>query len=221
MSRIVTAIVPALLLAACATTGSSGDPSFATPLDQHQMQVVQAPQRIALRPHEQGLSANQRSALGALYARWRDSGAGSPIRVEAPSGQGEAATRAAWSAKSFLESAGAPSNMVILASYGAAENGAPVLVGFDGVQAVVPTCGQSWGNLAANANNRASSNFGCSVTANMAAQIADPTDIVRPRNMDAADATRRGTVLGNYRQGLPTGAAASPEASGEVSSVVD
>ena len=43
--------------------------------------------------------------------------------------------------------------------------------------------------------------FGCAVTANIAAQIADPADLLAPRASDAPDAQRRQVVLDKYRQG--------------------
>ena len=48
--------------------------------------------------------------------------------------------------------------------------------------------------------------LGCSTISNMAAQIADPRDIMGQRPMDPADAGRRTVVIQNYRRGEPTGA---------------
>ena len=47
-------------------------------------------------------------------------------------------------------------------------------------------------------------NFGCSLQRNMAAQIADPRDLMQPRPMEASDASRRTTVVGKYEAGQVT-----------------
>ena len=51
-------------------------------------------------------------------------------------------------------------------------------------------------------------NFGCASQQNLAAQIADPRDLLSPRGVDSIDAGRRTTVLDNYRRGEPTTTAA-------------
>ena len=81
-----------------------------------------------------------------------------------------------------------------------------MLVGFDTVRAAVPRCGASWASLTRTGTNESSANFGCAVNANLAAQIADPRDIVRPRDMTPADSGRRSVVFDNYRKGLATAA---------------
>ena len=127
---------------------------------------------------------------------------GAPLlTIEAPSGDDPVASAAAWSIKGALEAAGVPAYQVRIVTYFAPDPRAPVLVGFDTVRAVVPQCGQSWTNLARTGNNAGSANFGCAVNANLAAQIANPRDIVTPRTMTPADATRRSVVIDHYRAG--------------------
>ena len=43
-------------------------------------------------------------------------------------------------------------------------------------------------------------NFGCATQNNLAAQIADPNDLLGPRRMTPADATQRGQALKRYRE---------------------
>ena len=52
-----------------------------------------------------------------------------------------------------------------------------------------PDCGRSWSNLAAVDDNREYAEFGCALTANIAAQLGNPADLVNPRAAD--DAERR------------------------------
>ena len=111
-----------------------------------------------------------------------------------------------WQVRSALIAAGAPESRVQIVSYAAPDPRAPVLAGFETVRAVVPQCGTQWGNLTRSANNTTSANFGCAVTANLAAQIANPRDIVQPRGMTPADAGRRSVVFDSYRAGERTAA---------------
>jgi pilus assembly protein CpaD len=63
--------------------------------------------------------------------------------------------------------------------------------------------------------------FGCAVTANLAAQIANPRDIVAPRGMGAPDMDRRAKVFDTYRAGQQTSAPQETLVDGEVSQAVD
>ncbi len=70
-------------------------------------------------------------------------------------------------------------------------------------------CGH-WDDLTATGANDSYANFGCAVNANMAAQIARPSDIAHPRAEDAPDSERRLIVLDKYRQGKVTAAEEPP-----------
>src|SRR5262249_34227011 len=59
-------------------------------------------------------------------------------------------------------------------------------------------------NAADTEDNLPMPNWGCSVQQNLAAQIADPRDLVQPRGTDASDSTRRMQVLNKYEQGQTT-----------------
>ncbi|MCP5412408.1 MAG: CpaD family pilus assembly protein [Alphaproteobacteria bacterium] len=67
-------------------------------------------------------------------------------------------------------------------------------------------CGGWSENLAYTADNQTPRNFGCAVQQNIAAMVADPRDLLEPRQMDASDTNRRMTVMGNYQQGKITSA---------------
>ena len=74
-----------------------------------------------------------------------------------------------------------------------------------------------WENLSKTGSNRPYSNFGCAVTANIAAQVANPHDFLAPRAEDPADATRRSVVLDKYRRGEKSSTEADSQAKGAVS----
>lgn len=210
----VSAIALASLLAACA---SGAGRTTATPLNPTSRYAIEAratTEEIALAQRADGLSPAQRAALADVAMRAQ----GRVITVRAPAGGDPVAVRSAFNARAHLEAMGVAG--VRVAAYDAPDGAAPILVGFTGYEAVVPRCGTNWENLTASGANAGYSNFGCAVTANMAAQIADPGDIVSPQPLDPTDAQRRMTVLGKYRAGEITSQARDPLASGQVAEVV-
>ncbi|WP_395945216.1 CpaD family pilus assembly protein [Brevundimonas sp.] len=184
---------------------SLGGAAPLTPTSRYGLQVEADLDRIALSVHDDGLSANQNAALRDLAQRFSLAGAGTLV-IEAPAGGDPVAGQRAYDIRAALERMGLPAQSLRMASYVGPDPRAPVLVGFETVQAVVPRCGQTWGNLSRTGDNMSGSNFGCAVTANLAAQIADPRDIVAPRAMTPADAGRRTVVFDKYRAGEQTAA---------------
>lgn len=206
--RLVAAAVALSALAASACVGPSAGglgPEPLLPTSRYSLQVEPGLDRIALAVHEQGLTGNQQAALRDLVGRFAASGA--PVLViEAPAGDDPVAGRMAWATRSALESHGVPAGLIQVVGYNGPDARAPVLIGFETVRAVVPQCGTEWGNLSRNFANASSANFGCAVTANLAAQIANPRDIVQPRGMTPVDPGRRSVVFDNYRKGERTAA---------------
>lgn len=197
-----------LLLGACVGGPASlgGEPPL-TPTSRYQLQVEPDLDRIALAVHDSGLSPAQGDALQALVGRYRYVEP-VPIVIEAPAGNDPVALKTAYDIKSALAASGVAPDRIMLISYAAPDPRAPVVVGYQTVRAAVPQCGTAWGNLSRTGDNQSASNFGCAVTANLAAQIADPRDIQTPRAMTPADAGRRTVVFDLYRGGKQTAAVA-------------
>jgi pilus assembly protein CpaD len=107
-----------------------------------------------------------------------------------------------------------------MASYDAAGAAPVITVSYPRYKARGPECGRSWENLSSTHGNRPYDNFGCAVTANFAAQIANPADLLAPRALDAPDGGRRQVVLDKYRKGEISSTAKDQQASGAVSNVV-
>lgn len=174
-----------------------------TPTQRFTLQVEPGVERIALAVHESGLTANQTEALAALANRFGIEGA-PVLRIQAPSGDDTVSADFAYRIKAQLEQHGI--GPVELVGYAAPDPRAPVLVGYETLRAVVPQCGTQWESLTRTASNQTPSNFGCAITANLAAQIDNPRDIVAPRGMTPSDAGRRAVVFDNYRKGATTAA---------------
>lgn len=102
---------------------------------------------------------------------------------------------------------GVPANRIIETSYQAEpnSNAAPVRISYVAITATTNPCGEWPEDLQNNTfGNKNYHNFGCATQSNLAAQIANPMDLVTPRDMAPIDATRRSTVIGLYRRGSDT-----------------
>ena len=221
---IWTASLLLLALGACATGGARPSASTAplTPTERYSIDVTPAPVEVQLAPHASGLSAAQAAALGDLIDRWAAGDRGM-ITIKAPEHGADpaGAYRIATDTRDYLVAQGVEASAVHIVGYDAANDPkAPVRVGFLHYEAHGPQCGQSWENLADVRNNEAYAQFGCAVTANIAAQLADPEDLLHPRTMTAPDAIRRETVLGKYRTGDTTSTTKDTQANGAVSTTV-
>lgn len=196
-------------LAACAPGGqaSLNGPIPLTPTSRYSLQAEPGLDRIALAVHETGLSSNQQAALSALVGRYAQSGEGD-IVIEAPSGGDPTAAAVAWSVRDNLISTGVPAERIRVVSYQAPNPKAPILSGFEVLRAVVPQCGRAWGSLTRTGDNQPASNFGCAVTANLAAQVARPADLNGPRPLSAASHARRAIIYDKYIAGTETSSAA-------------
>jgi len=214
-----------LALGACASDPhpkvAAKDPPI-TPTERYPIEVRPEPLELKLGAHDDGLSPTQVGALRDFIARWNDADR-TPITVKAPShGPNPSAVyRTATGARDWLIAQGVPPDQVSIVGYdAAADASAPVVIGFLRYIAKGPHCGRDWGNLADTFDNEVYKQFGCSITANIAAQVADPADLLRPRTETAPDAARREVVLDKYRQGDTTSTAKDAQASGAVSTAV-
>jgi len=214
----------AALASACMTSDPLSlhkpDPYQAiTPTEQFSIKVSQGPDEILLAAHPDGsVSDAQAHALSQLVDRWRNAGAGL-ITIRTPAGGHETMYRSTTAIQNALEAFGVHPEQIQLTSYDGPE-GAPVGVGFVGYNAEGPECGRHWKDFTQTGDNKVNQNFGCAVTANIAAMIANPADLLAPRPMDSSDAQRRETVIGKYHQGALSSTARDPQADGAISGAI-
>lgn len=213
------AVAVASLLSACASM-DAGAPPPVNVASRYVLEVEPGVDRIALAVHDQGLSSTQQAALSALAQRFYAARA-EVIRVEAPAGGDPVASQAAWSTRDALAALGVPAERVLVTAYEAPSPRAPVLAGFEILRARIPNCAAMQSAMGSNFSNQPSSGFGCSVTANLAAQIANPRDIVAPAALAPADSGRGAKVYDAYRAGTTTSAPQEPLVDGRVSNAVD
>jgi pilus assembly protein CpaD len=224
LSKLAAAGLVLALLNACATSGSgqqAGASRTETEQWMNRVQIDAHPDEVQLVTHAEGLSLAQTQALDGLLDRWMAE-EGREIVVSAPMGgpDGAIAGGMAVAVRQRLVAMGAPAAHVRVVGYQADAPNAPLKVGFVRFEAKVPQCG-GWENIAATRNNKAYDNFGCAVTANIAAQVANPEDLLGPRGVTPADAGRRDTVIGKYRKGDSSASAREDQATGAISKAVD
>lgn len=219
MRTVLLALSTAALLAGCASTGA-GQPPPLTPLARYSLRVEPGLDRIALAVHDDGLSANQVSAIRALADRYVRTGNG-PVRVQGPSGDDPTSARQAWAVREALQAAGVPGERIQLVGYDAPDPRAPVLAGFETLRAAIPNCANEPRAMEGRFSNTSSLGLGCAITANMAAQIADPRDILGARAITPADPGRAAIVFDNYRRGQATSAPQEVLVEGRIAQAVD
>ena len=219
MRIVLSSLAAAALLAGCAG-GMAGSPPPLTPLSRYALQVEPGIDRIALAVHDAGLSSNQHAALRDLAGRYGAGGSGW-VQVQGPTGDDPAASRQTWEVRAALEAAGVPAERIRVTAYDAPDPRAPVLAGFETVRAVVPNCAAEPRDMGGRFSNESSGGFGCAITANMAAQIADARDIVAPRAMSPADSGRAAVVFQNYRAGETASTPQEPLVQGRIARAVE
>jgi len=210
-SRIFQSAIPALavvasaLLAGCAnrdsiTVGSIPD-DYRT---NHPIVIAEKDQKIDLpvAAGDRGITRFQRQTLLGFLDGY-DRSAAPVLTILVPSGSvNEVAARTAG--REFARVAinsGIRSNRVIVTSYQAssAEVSAPVRIAYSSIRAQTDKCGRWPDDLLETSENKHYANFGCSYQNNLAAQIANPADLIGPRKQTDIDAENRDKVIDVYR----------------------
>jgi len=151
------------------------------------------------------LTIGMSDAVGGFAADYMSSSSGT-IQILIPQGSPNSAAAAHMrkQIRATLVRRGVPGPRIIETSYqaGASGDAAPVRLSYVAITAVTNQCGDWPEDLQDNTfANKNWQNFGCATQANLAAQIANPMDLVTPRAQAPIDATRRSTVIGLYRAG--------------------
>ncbi len=172
--------------------------------------------KLSFSAPEAGLMPDDAARFDAFVAEYLERGNGA-ISISVPSGRDAAAAISYFGER--LASSGVPRARILVGTHEAANGDTRVEIGYLGFAAHTEACGDWSKSLADTSDNGTSPNFGCSVQHNIAAEVADPRDLIAPRAETEADATRRGVVLGNYEKGKVTAADKTPDQSGKVSNV--
>lgn len=170
------------------------------------------------------LDTSERDAVKYFAAAYAEEGHGSVFIQRPANGPNDiAGLRAAADAKAVLLAEGLAFDQIVEGPYDASGRAAaPLLISYKTWEAVAPNCPDiSQISMTNTVSNESMPSFGCALAVNLAAQIADPADLIRHRKMDPADLGRRQVVLTKYRNGEETSSARSDDASGAISEVVE
>lgn len=151
---------------------------------------------------ERGMTQTQRTALLGFLDNY-DRSAAPTLTILSPSGSANERAAAA-AARDFARLAtrnGVHSSRIVMASYqaDASETSSPIRVSYARLKAHTNKCGRWPDDLLETTENKHYANFGCSYQNNLAAQMANPADLLGPRKQTPIDAERRSKVIDGYR----------------------
>jgi pilus assembly protein CpaD len=151
---------------------------------------------------DRGMTHTQKVALDGFFDGY-DRSAMPLVTISAPIGSGNevAAADAASDFRRFIHSRGVPKSRIMMTSYTSpsVEVSAPVRVSYVAMRAQTNKCGRWPDDLLKQSDNKHYANFGCSYQNNLAAQVANPSDLLGPRKQTEVDAENRGRVIDVYR----------------------
>ncbi|MEP9372047.1 CpaD family pilus assembly protein [Mesorhizobium sp. KR1-2] len=162
-------------------------------------QVVDIPVGIG----DRGMTQIQRVALKGFLADY-DRTAAPLVNIFVPVGTPNslAATEVGRDFVRFASARGVPAGRIVVSSYQppVVNIAAPIRVSYLQMRAYTTPCGQWPEDLADTTANKHYANFGCAYQNNLAAQVANPADLLGPRQPTEIDAQRRETVIDGYRR---------------------
>ena len=199
------AVALAASLAGCAnrdsiTVGSIPDDYRTT----HPIVIAEKNQKIDLPvgAGDRGMTGSQRDTLLGFLDGY-DKSAAPSLTIQIPSGSANevAATAAGRDFARLAVASGIKRNRIVVTSYqaGSSETSAPVRVSYIAVRAQTDKCGRWPDDLLETSENKHYADFGCSYQNNLAAQMANPGDLLGPRKQSTIDAENRGAVIDVYR----------------------
>ncbi|MFA1675629.1 CpaD family pilus assembly protein [Rhizobium mongolense] len=200
------AVLAGAMLSGCAaprdnlTTGGIPDDYR----QRHPIVVAEAEQTvdIPVASTDRRLTIAQRDMIRGFAANYTSRASG-PVYVMTPQGSpnSAAASQLRNQVRAELSKRGIPSSKIVNASYSAAPgDAAPIRLSFVGMTAMTTQCGQWPKDIGGGFDNQNYYNFGCATQNNLAAQIANPEDLIAPRGMTPIDAARRNDAITEYRE---------------------
>lgn len=205
-ATLAAAMASAVLLQSCGTR--DGMTTGAIPDDyrtRHPITLTEVEHTldVPIASGDRNLTVGMRDSIKGFIDDYRQRSSG-VITIQTPQGSvnAGAASAARRQIRQLMLSAGVPSPKIIESTYGASPAGdaAPVRLSFVATTAVTNACGQWPEDIGINDyQNKNYYNFGCSTQNNLAAQIANPMDLVTPRATSPIDAQQRSAVINTYR----------------------
>ena len=217
LARAAVLVSLAALMAGCKTTASYEETAASIPNDIRQRHPIVVREKaqamtVFIGDRRGNLTPSQRAEVGALAGGWRAEASGGFI-IDVPVGGANerAATSAVREIRSILTATGVPGHAIQVKPHHSQD---PVRLGairisYPKMAAETGPCGL-WPNDISPTydllhwSNKPYWNHGCALQRNLAAQVANPADLVQPSSETPALAARRSTVLEKYRKGEST-----------------
>jgi pilus assembly protein CpaD len=207
-----------LLAGSCAGPSNDGHAMFEDPAANHPITVSPSYQslKVNFSAADAGLLPDDAARFTRFVENYRDHGNGA-ISISVPAGSDTRAAAAYFAGR--IAEMGIARNRILVATHDVHDGDMRVELDYMSFKAGTAPCGDWSRNLGVTWRNQTDPNFGCAVQHNIAAMVANPRDLIAPRDMEGGDAVRRATVLDNYEQGKPTAAQKTADQSGAVSDV--
>lgn len=208
-TSVILAGVLAVFVAACAQKVSPYEVTGAVPDDYRTNHPILIEEQIAsmdvpVSVDTARLTGPVRSNINGFAQSFLASGT-AVIAVVAPSGSPNqlAAAAAAVEIEDVLRKSGVNPKAIDYRVYRAAaeEQIAPVRIAYNRIAAHTAPCRPWTDQITSNAQNLNYGNFGCASQQNLAAMVSNPLDLLYPRGLSPADATRRTAALEKFRKG--------------------
>jgi pilus assembly protein CpaD len=152
------------------------------------------------------LSFAEKEVISGFIANYGTQGSGA-IHISVPAGAGHAGA-AGHAANQVMALAHAQGHggRTLIDQYQASPDhpSPPVVVSYGALTASAGPCGKWPADALATEDNKQYHNFGCAYQNNLAAQVANPMDLLHPRRTGPIDAADRDTVIGDYRTATGT-----------------
>jgi pilus assembly protein CpaD len=204
---LVLAVLSASLLAGCAkrdsiTVGSVPD-DYRT---NHPIVISEREQvmDVPVGASSLRMSRGQRDVVAGFLSGY-DVETGAPMRILVPanSANAPAASLVAREIEGLARASGVQGGNILMQSYQVSqpEASAPIRVSYYGIRAGTGPCGRWPEDMLAHHDNKHWTNFGCSYQNNLAAQIANPADLIGPRKSTSIDPENRNVAIDRYKFG--------------------
>ena len=150
-----------------------------------------------------GVSADDAIKFDAFLADYRSHGSGS-LGISVPNGAPAHAAITFFAERAAAT--GISRDKILVSTHDVANGDFRVDVSYIAYKASTDSCSDWSEDLSFTAENQTAKNFGCSVQHNIAAMVADPRDLLGPREAGPADTARRQTNIDLYEKGQPSAA---------------
>jgi len=167
-------------------------------------------------PNSETLSASDAADLSAFVDDYMARGNGA-ISVSVPTSA--YSSRVITALGERIADLGVPRSHILVGVQNLTSAEGRVEVGYMSFEAHTAPCGDWSDNAGQSFENAPLPGYGCSVQHNIAAQVADPRDLVQSRGLGTPDATQRMQVFNKYEQGQTTQSQKTSAQSGAISEV--